>query len=55
MPNTTDVGTIHPEALKAARKRRGMSQEQLACAVHLATAARLSISRSAARRYARGG
>ena len=30
MPETTDAGTIHPEALKAARKRRGMSQEQLA-------------------------
>ena len=30
MPDTTDAGTIHPEALKAARKRRGMSQEQLA-------------------------
>ena len=33
MPDKTDAGTIHPEALKAARKRRGMSQEQLADAV----------------------
>lgn len=33
MPDKTDAGTIHPEALKAARKRRGMSQEQLADAI----------------------
>ena len=33
MPDKTDAGTIHPEALKAARKRRGISQEQLADAV----------------------
>ena len=33
MPDKTDAGTIHPEALRAARKRRGMSQEQLADAI----------------------
>ena len=33
MPDTTDAGTIHPQALKAARKRRGMTQEELADAI----------------------
>lgn len=33
MPDATDAGTIHPEALKATRKRRGLSQEQLAKAI----------------------
>ena len=33
MPDKTDTGAIHPEALKAARKRQGMSQEQLADAI----------------------
>ena len=33
MPDKTDAGAIHPEALKAARKRRGLTQDQLAEAI----------------------
>lgn len=33
MTNATETNTIHPEALKAARKRQGMSQQQLADAL----------------------
>ena len=34
MAEIIDAGIIHPEALKAARKRQGLSQEQLADAVN---------------------
>lgn len=33
MPDTEHAGTIHPEALKAARNRQGMTQKQLADAI----------------------
>ena len=33
MPHTTDAETIHPKALKAERKRRGLTQQQLADAI----------------------